>query len=444
MTKAKDDITQRIKALRQDNIEFVRFELPDLHGISRSKLIPIDAVEGYARKGLNFYGGTLGLDTASKVVSGTGLNEEMNYADSKLWPDFSTLHKVPWKPNTARVICDVSYNDKTPIKAAPRYVLQNLIVEARQMGFDVMMSHEYEFYLLDKNTHAPLFEGLHAFNTTRNQYLEAVDVIIRNLLDIGIDVITHNCEYAPSQFEINYGPGIGVAAADKAFTFRNTVKEVAHLQGYLATFMSKLSTTMAGCGCHFHISLIDRKTGKNAFLDLKDKDGLSLVARQFAAGILQHAPALMALVGPTPNCYHRIKPHTFAPSNISWGIEDRTALIRTKATRDEGTHHEMRAPSALANPYLSAAGTLAAGLLGIKSQLKLNPSSQGPSEDDHAHKKLPTSLQQALANLEADPKLGKMLGADFLKLFLAVKRHELARFHNHITDWERNEYLEIY
>ena len=201
--------------------------------------------------------------------------------------------------------------------------------------------------------------------------------ILRNLQGIGLDLITHNCEYAPSQFEINYGPAIGIEAADKAFTFRNTVKEVAHLQGYLATFMSKPIDGMAGCGCHFHISLLDRKTGKNVFFDPADKDGVSLPARQFAAGILAHAPALMALAGPTPNCYHRIKPHTFAPSNISWGIEDRSALVRVKATKDSGTHHEMRGASALANPYLTAAGHAGRGAAGAEGQAEAGAAIQG-------------------------------------------------------------------
>jgi glutamine synthetase len=379
----KDNITEQVAALRADGIEFVRFELPDLHAISRSKLIPIDAVEGYARKGLNFYGGILALDTASNVISGAGLNDEISYADSKLFADFSTLRRVPWKQNTAKVICDVAFQDNSPYKSAPRYVLRSLIKEAAELGFDVMMGHEYEFYLLDRQTLEPLFGGVHIFNTTRNTYVDAVEVILRNLQGIGLDLITHNCEYAPSQFEINYGPAIGVEAADKAFTFRNTVKEVAHLQGYLATFMSKPINGMAGCGCHFHISLLDRKTGKNIFFDPADKDGLSLSARQFAAGIL-------------------------------------------------------------ANPYLTAAGTLAAGLLGLKGKLKLGPQSKGPSEDDPQHPKLPTSLEQSLAALEADQAFGQMLGPDLLKLFLTIKRHELARFRSHITDWERNEYLEVF
>src|ERR1700690_1352570 len=189
--KTKDAISQHVAKLRAEGIAFLRFELPDLHAISRSKLVPIDAVEGYARKGLNFYGGILGLDTASNVISGTGLNEEINYGDSKLFPDFSTLRKVPWKSNTAKVICDVHFNDTQPIKAAPRYVLKNLLETAAAMGYDVMMGHEYEFYLLTKDTREPLFEGVHIFNSTRNTYVPAAESILRNLLAVGIDVITH-------------------------------------------------------------------------------------------------------------------------------------------------------------------------------------------------------------------------------------------------------------
>jgi len=442
---AKDDrISEAVKALRADGIQYLRFELPDLHGTSRSKLVPIDAVEGYARRGLNLYGGTLGLDTASNVVSGTGLNEEINYADTKLFPDFDTVRRIPWQANAAKVICDVHHLDGTPLNGSPRMVLKTLLSEAAEMGFDVVMGHEFEFYLLDRDTRQPLFGGYQIFNSTRNLYVDAVLRMLDHLRAVGIDIITHNCEYAPSQFEINYGPAKGIAAADKAFTFKNAVKELAHREGYLATFMSKPFASSAGCGCHVHVSLIDRKSGANAFLDESDPDGLSTAARSFCAGIIAHARAMMPLIGPTPNCYHRLKPHTFAPSNISWGIEDRTALVRTKASRDEATHHEMRGASAISNPYLSAAAVLAAGLLGLRNKLPLAPATPGPSEEDPSLPKLPQSLEQALDGLVADRAFCDMLGPDFITLFTAVKRHELARFRGAITDWERNEYLEIF
>ena len=206
---------------------------------------------------------------------------------------------------------------------------------------------------------------------------------------------------------------MGIQGADKAFTFKNAVKEIAHHLGYNATFMSKPFAGMAGCCCHFHLSLWQDNT--NIFLDPSDRDGLSATAKSFIQGILDHAPAMMPLIGPTPNCYRRLKPHTFAPSNISWGIEDRTAMVRVKATKDEGTHLEMRAGSGLSNPYLIAAATLAAGLLGIKHQRELQPMVEGPSEEDASLPPFPKTLDAALASLAVDAPMPRDAGGRVLQ-----------------------------
>lgn len=440
----QDQIDQFLSTLKEQNVEYLRFELPDLHGVSRLKVVPIDKVEGYTRKGLNFYGGTLALDTASMVVPGSGLHAERRYRDHMLIPDLDTLAPVPWLNRTAKVICDPQWSATEPLTVAPRYVLKSLLSKAAEMGFDVMMGHEFEFYLLKADTFEPLFDGLHIFNHIRNQYIPELDQLLDYLRAAGVDVITHNCEYAPSQFEINFGASVGIHAADKAFTFKNGVKEIVHRMGYQATFMSKPFANLAGCCCHFHISLLDRQTGENAFLDLSDPDGLSSTIKSFIQGILTHAPAMMPLIAPTPNCYKRLKPHTFAPSNISWGIEDRSAMVRVKATRDQDTHLEMRAASGITNPYLSAAATLAAGLLGIENQYSLQPAVEGPSEDNPNLPKLPLNLEAALACLDADAAMKSLLGEDFVHLFTTVKQFELERFHSHISDWERKEYIEVY
>jgi glutamine synthetase len=104
----------------------------------------------------------------------------------------------------------------------------------------------------------------------------------------------------------------------------------------------------------------------------------------------------------------------------------------------------MRGASAISNPYLSAAAVLAAGLLGMREKLPLAPEAPGPSEEDPSLPKLPQNLEQALEHLEADRAFCQMLGDDFVTLFTTVKRFELARFRGSVTDWERNEYMEIF
>ena len=441
---AGDEVKEMMAALKKMGARYVRFELPDLHGTSRTKVIPVGKAESYARKGLNFYGGTIGLDTASNVIGGSGVHEEVSYRDQMLIPDPATLRVVPWVEDTAKVICDAYWEPGVPVGGTPRTVLANMLKLADKMGYRVMMGHEFEFYLLDPETKEPLFGGVHIFNALRNQYVPFLDVLLDVLDEAGIDVITHNCEYSPSQFEINFGPGVGLEGADKAFTFKNAIKELAHRSGYLATFMSKPATTMAGCGCHVHVSLLDKKTGKNAFYTKGAKEGMNPLIRKFAAGLLTHAKAMQPLINPTPNCYHRLKPHTFAPSNISWGVEDRTAMVRMKDVGEENCHIEMRAASGLSNPYLSIAAVIAAGLLGIQDKGELPKPSEGPSEDDPRHKKLAGSLEESLAALKKDKAMQEMLGEDFVKLFTTVKQAELDRFRSHVTDWERDEYLELY
>ncbi|PSB55085.1 hypothetical protein C7B79_33985, partial [Chroococcidiopsis cubana CCALA 043] len=363
---ATDSVSEFMQELERNDIRYVRFEMPDLHGISRLKVIPINKVEGYARQGLNFYGGTLALDTSSLVVPGSGYHAERKFKDHLILPDFSTLTPVPWLEKTAKVICDpVEYSGEM-IAIAPRYVLKKVLELAATMGFDVMMGHEFEFYLLDGETRQPLFGGCQIFNHLRSQYNSDIEKMVQYLEESNLDIITYNCEHAPSQFEINYGPASGIEAADKAFNFKTAVKETAHRMGYLATFMTKPYPDKSGSCCHFHISLWNKETGENVFLDTRDELGLSSTAKSFIEGILTHARGLMPTIGPTPNCYRRLKPHTFAPSKVSWGIEDRSSMVRVKATHDDRTHFEVRAASGLSNPYLTAAGVLAAGLLGVK------------------------------------------------------------------------------
>ena len=448
MAKSHSTMADLVRGWKHQGVTHVQFELPDMHGVSRSKIIPIGHAEDYAAKGLNMYGGTVTLDTASSVVPGTLYNEEVNYADQLLRPDLETALIVPWLENTARLICNGEWEDGTPHRAAPRWLLGRLLEKADEMGFEVKVGLEYEFYLFrpEPGGTDPYFGGLHIFNTLRNRYEPVIDRVLDEMPRAGIDIITANCEYAPSQFEINFAPAVGMAAADSGFTFKNGVKTIAHQMGYNATFMTKPLPDDAANGCHIHISLADRRTGENSFLDQDDPDGLSQTARMFIQGMLDHTPASMALLAPTINCYSRFVPHHFAPSNISWGPQDRSAAVRAKNSRDDNTHLENRLGTGLANPYLAVAGVLATGLLGLeRGEPAATPDpAEGPVEDAEGYARLPATLEESLAALETDREFAEMLGEEFVTVYTVMRRHELGRFRAHITDWERGEYLEVY
>jgi glutamine synthetase len=278
----------------------------------------------------------------------------------------------------------------------------------------------------------------------RNTWVPAIERIIDQMPEFGIDIITANCEYAGSQWEINYAPGRGMAGPDLAFGFKNGVKEIARREGLLASFMSKPFADSAGCGAHTHMSLLRLDGGTNAMAEDGAEFGLSKVGRQFVAGQLRHAASTYALLAPTVNCLKRRRRHTFSPTNVSWGPEDRSAYVRLKGGSVASTHIENRAPSGLSNPYLVGAALLASGLLGITDKLELEPPAHPPAEEDESKPKLPTTVEESLALLQANDRITELLGKEFVKAYTVMRRYELQRFADHVTDWELQEYLEIY
>lgn len=433
-----------VSRVREAGFDYLRFELPDMAGMSRGKTIPINHVAGYLRSGLNLYGGTVALDSYSIPVRNSGYNEEMNYQDCVMVADQGTLSPVPWLERTGRVICDTMWYDGKVQLASPRMLLKKMLGVADGLGFKVMMGHEYEFYVVDAQTRQPIFGGQPIFATARTHQNPVIDDLIKVLQAQGIDIITYNVEHGPGQVEINYSAEIGVAAADTGFLFKNTVKEYLAKRGLLATFMTKPYKGLSGSCAHYHISLLDKETGDNTFLDHADPDGMSQTFKSFIQGVLDHTRSSMAIWSPTPNCYRRIRPRTYAPSNISWGIQDRSASIRVKASKDKATHMEVRVPAAMSNPYLVAASVIGSGLLGLMQQRELMPAGNGPKEDDASYAKLPTEIDDALDAFEADTALRDLLGEEFVKVYVAMKRQETARLRDEIPAAETNEYFEAY
>jgi glutamine synthetase len=441
--------TQTVEQVLADwsaqGIRYVRFELPDMHGTSRSKTVPLEHCGRYAETGLNMYGGIVVLDSRSDVVPGTLYHEEVSYADQRLRPDPATARVVPWVEATGRMICDTYWDDGSPLGAAPRHVFRRVLDRCHEAGYEPLIGVELEFYVVDRETRQPLFGGYHIFNTIRNAWIPLIQRIVDDMREFRVDILTANTEYAGAQWEIVFGPERGMAGPDQAFAFKNGVKELAFQEGYIATFMSKPFSHSAGSGAHNHIGLLTLEGGENAMSDPDDEIGLSEVGRQFVAGQLRHAHATYALVAPTVNCHKRRRTHTFSPTNISWGVEDRSALVRIKGGGSpESVHVENRAPTGLSNPYLACAALLAAGLLGIEERLELEPAARGPAEEDETKPKLPQTVEEALQALEADEQLVELLGEEFVQAYGVMRRHELQRFADHVTDWEFEEYLELY
>jgi glutamine synthetase len=439
--------------IEKHQIEFVRVEQPDLHGVARSKLVTVAHLAEIAGKGLNFPLPPLALDVQCQAVSGSGYLAERGFPDTALRLDFDTLAPLPWVASTARVIADPYHAaDGAPASAGSRHVARALVRELEWEGYQLLGGFEYEFYVADDLDGVATQGNLRQFGSFAPGDQALVGEIVRGVAALGIAVTTANLEYGPAQVEINFAPATGLVAADQAYTFKNAVKEIAAASGRVASFMTKPSLERSANGCHFNQSLL--RDGSNAFADPEDPDRISALARHFLAGQLLHAPALAALYAPTINCSKRFRPNSFAPVRADWAIDDRSVAIRVKSAPGRPVHLENRLPTGASNPYLVLAGSIAAGLDGIRRRLEPPPSvRQAPA--DRRYETLPQRLEIALAALEQDAVLRAALGAEFLQVFFAVKRHEIEKARGAIADydapgfldrvdpWERAEFLTV-
>lgn len=452
MTDSIAALEERITA---DGVEFIRFEQSDTHGISRSKTVPTRHFRHFAENGLNFLLGQLGFDVQGFVAPHTGYMEELGFPDSRLFPDYSTYVVLPWADKTARILCEPHFQDGQPAMAAPRAVARKLLDGLEQLGYRLYAGFEYEFYVVDSITRQAPFPGIQIFATLRNNFDEPfVYQILRQMSAAGVDIITANAEYGPGQIEINFGPALGIAAADDAFTFKNGLKEIAQRNGMMASFMTKPYADQSANGCHFHHGLVHAATGLNAFA-ADGVDALTDVGRWWLGGLMAHAPALAAFAAPTVNCGKRYKLYSFAPTNVTWGVENRTVCFRMKGLGQKSAHIENRMPGGASNPYLVMASTVAAGIDGIQNHIEPGDAVTGMAYGLENIQNLPTRLEWAIDALEHDQTLRAALGEEFIKLFVAVKRHEVAKaqanchnyeaseFNTRVDDWERAEYFEF-
>jgi len=444
------------KSIRDHNIEFVRFEQADLNGISRSKTVPVNSFMDYLDNGLNFYGGLLGLDVQSMVPEGTGYAEEISYADHCTVPDISTFRVLPWAPNTANITVDPYWYDGTPAMASPRLLLKKILNAFDDMGYICRLGYEFEFYVFDRATRKPVYDGQPIFVTLKNNFdMDFTYDLMRKMEQAGVRIITQNSEHGPGQQELNLYYEDGLAAADTAFLYKVGTKEIATQHGYIASWMTKPFINSSASGSHFHVSLIDKKTGLNAFNDPDAEFGLTELARNFLAGILKHARANTVFTAPTINCYKRYRVNSFAPHSATWGMENRTVGVRLKGCRGQSTHFENRLACGGANPYLLALSTLASGLEGILSKPELPAPVTDIAYTRTDVPRLPFTLDEAIEAFEQDTDLHSVLHPEFIKLVTAVKKFEvnMARnkfqdygtedFNNRVDPWEWDYYLEL-
>src|SRR5438094_6063084 len=401
----------------------------------------LDETAEHGLEGCNYL---LGLDMEMDPQPGYAMASwERGYGDFHLRPDLDTLRRIPWLEGTALVLCDVAWEDGSPVVASPRQVLRAQVERARAAGLEPMIGSELEFYLLKETyaeAHANHFRNLtpsvpyildyHVLATT---YDEGLIRQIRNgMVGAGIPVESSKGEAWPGQHEINFRYADAVTMADNHVVYKNGAKEIAHLNGCSLTFMAKPDHTSIGSSCHIHSSLW--RDGGSAFA------GESDVFKQYLAGQIACARELAIFVAPAINSYKRYAAGSWAPTTLAWGYDNRTCGFRIVG-HGSSLRAETRIPGADANPYLAFAALIAAGLHGIEQKLELGPAFEGNAYESDVQR-FPSTLREAISGLEKSTMARAAFGDDVVDHYLNYARTEQALFDRAVTDYERQRLFE--
>lgn len=442
-TYTADDIR---KSVEEENVRFLRLMFTDINGIIKNVEVPVSQLE-------KVLSNKCMMDGSS--IDGFVRIEE---SDMVLYPDLNTYLIFPWgneHGKVARLICAIHNVDGTPFAGDPRNNLIRILDEMKADGFESFnIGPEPEFFLfkMDENGQPTI-----KLNDKGSYFdLAPLDLgencrrdIVLELEKMGFEVEASHHEVAPGQHEIDFKYADALTAADNIQTFKLVVKTIARKHGLYATFMPKPLHGISGSGMHINMSLFD-KAG-NAFYDPNGDEQLSESAMHFLAGLLDHARALTAINNPIVNSYKRLVPGYEAPVYIAWSGHNRSPLVRVPSARGLSTRLELRNVDPAANPYLAIAAILEAGLDGLDQKLQpeeavdRNIYRMQPSERKASHiQDLPSTLHNALKALAADDVIQKSLGTHLYNSFMDSKRMEWAAYRQQVSEWERDQYLELY
>ncbi|XP_038144195.1 lengsin [Cyprinodon tularosa] len=435
---AMDQIKQQIA---RENINFVRFEATDLHGVSRSKTVPVRFFHEKAVYGVPMPRSYLELTLSPKSNEVDHASTASFSSDVLLIPDLSTFRVLPWAEQTARVICDPCTVTGSPLRTSPRLIAKQLLGQLQSLGFSLHSSFTYECCVLGAPDRiGPKTLLFPATTLLSNHDLPFLQQLVDSMYCMGADIDSISSASGPSQMEINLRPEFGIAAADSAFTFRTGIKEMARKHSYIASFFTDDGLYNAGVLSH---SLWDANGRRSLFQSSEKAADLSEIGRKWLAGLLTHAAALSCLMSPGLGCRSHIA-KTIKDSKqmlyATCGCNDNSSSFNIKYHGGRETHIDNKLGSAMANPYIVLAATVAAGLDGIRKNLNIeNLLNKAPGQQKEFA--IPVKLDNALEALAEDHVICSALGEPFVQYFIAMKKFEIE---TQELDDERNKCLEYF
>ncbi|WP_355661728.1 glutamine synthetase family protein [Halomonas salifodinae] len=435
-------------------LSHVKVGMFDIDGVMLGKYMHKEKFFHALEAGFAFCDVVLGWDSKDELydnVSFTGWHTGYPDAPLRIVPE--SCRGVPAEGEMLLFLAEFT---GPAAELCPRGLLQRVLERARGLGFEAFGSLEYEFFLFQETPESvrekgfrhlkPFTPDMMGYSMLRSSvhselYHELLG--LAEAMDFPIEGL--HTETGPGVLEAAIAVDGALAAADKGALFKTFTKVWAQRRGLMATFMAKWSPDYPGQSGHIHLSLRHADSGASAFFDADAPHGMSAIQRHFVAGQQALMPEFLAMFAPTINSYTRLIPGFWAPTDATWGVENRTTALRVIPGGDKSQRVEYRLGSADANPYLAVAAAIGAGLYGIEQGLEPDEAVRGNAyELEHPeHQALPRTLWEAAQRLKASAPARALFGDAFVEHFAATREWEERQFRRHITDWELDRYFEI-
>ncbi|HEX6556806.1 MAG TPA: glutamine synthetase family protein [Ktedonobacteraceae bacterium] len=447
-----------IQQVRNADLRLVRFLYCDNGGIIRGKATHASKLATRITEGI---GQTLAMQAFTGVETLAVVEGMGPIGEFRLIPDPETFVMLPYVPNAGSMLCDMIRTDGKPWEACPRSFLKRMIAQYGEQGMRAEAAVEHEFYFARKegDKYVPADDSLCYSSRGLDDEAEVVDTILAALESEGVSIELFHTELGPAQQELSIRHTGILRAADNVCLVRETVRGVARAFNLLASFAPKPFLDQAGSGAHIHLSLWggenSESTGTNLFYDASERGGLSQLGKYFIGGVLRHIRGLMAITCGSPNSYRRILPHYWSSAYEAYGFDNREGAIRIPSPfwgrEAESINLEIKFADHSGNPYLSMGALMAAGLDGIKNSIdpgepeEIDPGNYSDEERERRGiRRLPTSLDEALDELERDQVLLEALGPLLARSYIAVKRDESAFFKEKTAEEEARQHFYKY
>jgi glutamine synthetase len=431
-----------IKLAQEHKLRLVRFLYCDNGGIIRCKTTHASKLASRMHEGI---GQTLAMQAFTGVEALASVDGMGPVGEFRLIPDPNTFALLPYVPNAGSMMCDMIRLDGEPWEACPRSFLKRMVAQLALQGMRAEAAVEHEFYLAREvnGQYVPADRSLCYSTIGLNDQAEVIETILETLENQGVSIELFHTELGPAQQELSISHADVLRAADNVCLVRETVRGVARCFNLLATFAPKPWLDQAGSGAHIHFSLWgtenSKQAGKNLFYSANERGHLSQVGKYFIGGVLRHIRGLLALTCGSPNSYRRLLPHYWSSAYAAWGFDNREGAIRVPSAfwgrESTSVNLELKSADHSGNPYLALGALIAAGLDGIHNQIdpgepqEIDPGNYSDEERERRGiRRLPTTLDEALNELENDSVLTNALGPLLTASYFAVRRNESAFF----------------